>query len=266
MTLLVFGGIALANAINDTLEAMGDQPLTFGDEEPPLTGPPGATVPSQPESCPEICFSDADIGSTIPTRTEFTAFGTPEEVASWARSQYSSVRSEYSFTARTWVDLGGGPDECFPVYIAIPVAAAFDEPPDGGTDRIDFIANWTDATGYTYISLATRVFSDASAASSHLADVNRLVGACSHYTIGSGVDTWSADVSLAPALELPPTTAAAGWVEQGSLGRYYVFDVQRSNLVVRMTVSAVGTVSERQVREFAQRLAERLAAIEPVAP
>lgn len=267
LALLVVAAIGLGNLVTETMESMdpvGGQPLSFGEEEPPLSGEPGATTPAQPEDCPEVCFTVDDLGSTIPSNAQFTAFGTPQEQASWARSQYSSVRSEYTFTARSWADIEGDPATCFPTYFGVPVAVPYDERPGDVMDRVDFTATWTDAGYYTQVSTTTRLFVDAASASAHLAEVNRLIGACSGYESGSGADYWSAEVSLEPALELPPTTAAAGWVEQGNVARYYVFDVQRSNLVVRTAVWSSGTASEEQVRAFVEQLARQLAAIEPV--
>ena len=86
---------------------------------------------------------------------------------------------------------------------------------------------------------------------------------CEGYEIGDAQTYWTADVSLAPALDLPETVAAAGWVEESPFGRYYVWDLQRANIVVRTTVFTDGLITQEQADTFNETLATTLGLLKP---
>ena len=89
-----------------------------------------------------------------------------------------------------------------------------------------------------------------------------LITDCTYYAYDPDVEEWKATISPAPALAVPDTVAAVGWREANALGRYYVFDLQYANLVVRTAISTVDVISEAQYRAIVEELATHLAELE----
>jgi hypothetical protein len=109
---------------------------------------------------------------------------------------------------------------------------------------------------------SARVFESTAEASSHMASVAEDIDGCPNYQVGTGADLWSADVTASPAHEVPPSVAAVAWVENGPYYRYYSSDIQRGNVIVR-TLIGTSEIPEQDIRDFMERVAERLDTLKP---
>lgn len=75
---------------------------------------------------------------------------------------------------------------------------------------------------------------------------------------------FAARVAAAPALRLPDSVAAYGWTESNDYSRVYAVDLQRGNLVARVTLTTDGSgPTETEFRVLAEEYAVLLAGLEP---
>jgi hypothetical protein len=257
---VVAGVIAVASLVGDTVSDLAGAPVTT---EPPMTGDPGSPQPRELTACADPCFGGGDVRYTIPEKEEFAALGLTETVAPWGTYDVSTVQAEYSYAATAWEDAEAAPQECFVVYAAVPIAIPLSERPDVSPDPIHFTGSRQDAEYYSLMESSVRIFPDTASASAHMVAVDELVAQCSHYDSGAGAGYWSADVTMAPAVDVPSDVAAVGWVEAAPLSRYYSFDVQRANLVIRTTLTTPGDIGETQFRSYIEHLAAKIGDLEP---
>ena len=127
-----------------------------------------------------------------------------------------------------------------------------------------FLASYESANEFSTTYRTVRFFATAEDAQKHMNDLHSIIPACDRYTVGSGIEAWKASVTPMPALDVPPTIAAVGWVERGAYsGSFYSVDLLRGNAVIRATVYTDGAVKETDVRAYAQALADNLASWTP---
>lgn len=273
--IVVIGGLGtaiffVAQSAISTLESAApelpdaDDPATGTIELRPLVeGDTADPVASEPLECADACFSPGVLSLAVPSRDAVQELGLPV-VENPLGIDTVSPDTEYTNTSRTWVDGEGEPEECFFTYLSVPIAATLGDRPATSTDPIDFLSYANSADEYSYLSMSSRLFSNSAAGNAHMAGVHALVPGCDEYDIGTGQNFWTADVTPLPALNLPSSVAATGWVEDGPFGRYYVIDLQRGNLVVRSTLGTDGAVTEERFRSFIEDYAVQLSELEQV--
>jgi len=260
---LLGGGIyALVVGVIDVVEDQTSD-LAIPDIQPLIEGEPGSPVAVAPIECPDRCFTGADVGSTILDDSAYLEIGLPDNQEPFGTYENSSPQKEFAVTSADWRTREGTPESCFVTYLSSPVARPLADSPGVTDDTIHFTGGHTNADEYSWLYESVRVFSSGAAAAEHMATLDGLLAGCDGYQIGSGEDYWSAKVTRAPALEVPDSVAAVGWVEDSGFARYYSHDLQRGNLVVRVAVTSDGEISEAQFREFAAQVALQLESIEP---
>jgi hypothetical protein len=160
-----------------------------------------------------------------------------------------------------WEDDGGSPDECFFAYTAPPLH--FEPERDGiaNSDQVFYASSHSNAGGDYWLTEASRIFVTHSAASEHMLQLVDAVDGCPEYSLtGAG---YAAEVTPAPAFEVPVDVAAYGWVETGGVSRFYAVDVQRGNIITRLSLfSNSQGPSEQQFRAFVEEYAQALGALE----
>lgn len=226
---------------------------------PLFEGAPGEPVVRVETDCDGVCFGVFHLDSAQIDEADFERLGTPELFE--PQGTYGVVDSaiEHEFVLETWRDQRGSPDECFFTYSNAALSYGVDELP-AGDDAIYSLSSFTSDDGYSSIGRTVRFFPSSEAAGEHLQRVHALVPECTRYRVGSGVDTWAANVSPMPALDVPDTVAAVGWVESGAFaGRFYGLDLLRGNAVIRTTLYTDGAVTEEAFREFGEVVARNLA-------
>lgn len=275
--LLVIGGLGAAiyfvaqSAISTLDSAEPDTPASPTDEneyvpiefEPLVEGAPSNPSAVEPMQCADACFSQGMLSRAQPDRASINDLGLPN-IESPFGVDSSSPDTEYTNSSRTWVSGEGEPEACFFTYLTSPVVATLGDRPETSTDQIDFLSYAYSEDEYSYLSMSSRLFGSSARAEEHMAMVHSLVPGCESYDIGTGQDFWTADVSPLPALDLPASVAATGWVEDGPFGRYYVIDLQRGNLVVRSTLGTDGAITETDFRSFVENYAAKLVELDKV--
>lgn len=276
--LIVLGGLSVAlyflatSVISQLAEA---QPSSEPQDDEPtevlppvellplVEGAPSAPVAAEPLVCVEECFTLADLDGTVPPTDWLEALGVPIVDSTLGDYSRSTPGREFTSASRTWVENEGAPDECFFTYIPAPIATTIDNRPASGNDSISYVNYSLSDDEYSSLDLTARLFGDSASAETHMSTLSQLVTGCTDYEIGTGASYWTADVTPVPALTLPPSVAATGWVEDSPFGRYYIVDLQRGNLVVRATLATDGMVLEEDFRTFAEELAGQLADMQP---
>lgn len=240
-----------------------DEPEGLAPEILPLVeGEPGPATAADPTVCPDECFPYEVFGEIVLDASVYSELGTGNQQEEWGDYPNTTPGKEYTYTAKYWKDGEGTPVECFVAYGQVPIATRYDERPVAPDDTIAYLGYFTSDDEYSTLQESARTFVDSAAAEAHMTTFKELVAGCTSYEIGTGSEYWTADVSPTPALDLPDSVAAVGWVEDSPFGRYYATDLQRGNLVVRATLYTDGGVTEEQYRDYLEALAQQLAALE----
>jgi hypothetical protein len=230
---------------------------------PLVIGTPSEPIAVTPTDCPSECFTFDGIGATVAPDSEYIKLGVPVEVSAWGDFPSASVRKEFAYASRTWGEGEGEPEECFVTYLSAPIAIPYSERPETVTDSVHYVTYRSSEDEYSGIDQTVRLFDDSANAVAHMRALFDQVAQCTSYDIGKGAEYWTADVTPLPALTLPGSVAAAGWVEDSPFGRFYVVDLQRGNLVIRSALSTTGAVTEEDYRSFIETLATQLDRLEP---
>ncbi|MGX5681172.1 hypothetical protein [Schumannella luteola] len=229
---------------------------------PLITGEPGPAVAVDPVACPRDCFGEDVFGEVGLDTDAYSGLGPLEQTEEWGDYTDTTPSKEYTYSARYWSEGEGTPVECFPLYSQVPVATPFDVRPDAPGDVIAYLGYFETDDQYSGLQESGRVFTDSASAEAHMTTLKGMIAGCTSYEIGSGDSYWTADVSPMPALDLPDSVAAVGWVEDSPWGRFYAADLQRGNLVVRAALYTDGLVGEQEYRDYVEQLAQQLADIE----
>lgn len=245
-----------------------DLPVTSppsGDAEPGdptepedlVEGEPGDPVASEPLDC-ATCFAAHDLDNLAIPGGAYVRLGLPVEEGQAFELPMFSDQRDYS---DWWTDDGGSPDSCYFTYTQPPLLFEPGLAGDGTSDVVRYATAHYDADGAYGLGEASRVFLTSSAASTHMQDLATAVAGCTEYSlIGAG---YAAEVTPAPAFDVPADVAAYGWVETAGLSRFYAADVQRGNVVTRLTLlSDSAGPSEQQFRVFVEEYARALAALD----
>lgn len=267
VSLLVLGGAAAgAVSLVTTLTAAAEEPIDMGflpgaEGDPLVTGDEASPLADEPMDCGG-CFSDPYLQSMVIDRSELLALKLTETDYAWDPTPYA-YESEATYYANSWHDSAGAPDSCYATFPSAPVARE----PEGRVERdgssIYYLGDYSDEEAWSTLSQSARLFTSDEEAVEFMTTVQSLVGGCSHYASSVSGTSWEADVTPAPALSVPSSVAAVGWVEVAPFSRFYAFDVQRGNLVVRTTLTTADEISELEFRSLVEHVALQLESLTP---
>jgi hypothetical protein len=279
LTGAIVGAVSLASVVAQQVGGITDagvEPAPAPVPEPseddlrdPVTpddlaeGAPGPLVPLEPTECPDDCFTADVLEELVPDYRLYLDADLSVVVDVLGDYTPQPVSKDVVLSERLWKDEGGEPDACFFTYLSTPIAVELDSEVRSIDDRTWYLTSRETADKYGVITTSARIFPDTAAASAHLSEVSRLVAGCPEYEVGRAETYWTAELTPAPALDLPPTVAAAGWVEDSPFGRFYVIDLQRGNLVVRTGLYTDGLITQEQSNDFSEKLALVLAEVDP---
>lgn len=231
-----------------------------GELDDLLEGDPGSPIAVDPLDC-VACFGIHEARTLTLPDEAYAEVGLPK-----------SDGEVYEITAgddqidqtKWWKADGGSPDTCYFAYSTSPLFFAPGAPGDpAAEDDPVYYPEWHyDTSDYYYFSEGIRVFDDTDTASAYLAQLESAIAGCPDYSFSES--GWSTVLTAAPAIDLPDSVAAYGWAESGGLNRYYGIDLQRGNLVVRLSLlSDPGGPTEAEFRQLAEAYAVLLAELEP---
>lgn len=250
---IVAFGVGVSAAISD---AIGGSTIVA---EPLVVGAPGMPVPLETTDCDDPCFGDDHLYEARIDASEFARLGTPLVLDPDFWYADTSPVEQYDQTIDYWRSSRLTPDTCLFTATETPTIITTSARPTN-RDAIHWLASFESEGGHSMAVRALRLFPTADAAGEHLRQLHELVPGCVQYGTGGLGAGWSTTVTPMPALQLPPTIAAVGWVETLSgNGRYYAVDILRSNAVIRLTVLTDNGVSEAAFRTLAETVADDLA-------
>lgn len=229
-----------------------------GSEARLLTGEPGSPTPLEFTACDDPCFGEEHLWETRLTAADFERLGTSVVLDPAGTYADSTATEQNRFGLEYWDASGFGPDECVFTASEAPAIVQRTGARDTG-GSIHWLTSFESENRASTAVRAVRFFPSADAASEHLTTLHRAIPACTAYGT-DGLELWQTTVTPLPALEVPPTVAAIGWVEStGPLGRYYAVDLMRSNAVLRLTLWTDGEISEEAFRSIAETTARDIA-------
>jgi len=226
-----------------------------------VPGDPGSPVAAEPLTCAE-CFRLADVQRLALPDASYLRVGLAIGDSSLFRVAASEDQADQT---GWWTDDGGTPDACYFTYAKAPLffdPGIVDDLPARG-DPVFYPAWHTDRDEYYLFSEGIRIFDDSAAATAYLTHLPDAVAGCPDYEL-TAVD-WSASLTPTAGMDLPPSVASYGWVESDGDSRYFVTDMQRGNLVVRLALfTDADGPSEADFRDLVAEYADLLDALEPV--
>jgi hypothetical protein len=222
-----------------------------------VEGEPGDPVASEPLDC-VTCFASDDVVNIDVPNGAYARLGLPiDDRQPFEVPMFANQREHVDW----WEDDGGSPDECFFAYTQPPLLFVPERDGVANSDQILYASSHSDADGDYWLTEASRLFVTNSAAAAHMVELELAVDGCPEYSLsGAG---YAAVVTPAPAFAVPADVAAYGWVETAGVSRFYAADVQRGNVVTRLSVfSDSQGPSEQQFRAFVEEYARALGALE----
>lgn len=260
--LLVGLGVVIYNVADNALSAFeGGSPFDLEGDVPellPLTrGEPGPSTATIPLECPDQCFTEAALDSVLMGSFTYSSLGVPVE-SEYTYGEDSTADEEFLASASYWKQDDSSPDECFFTSVWAPISDPVDGRPESPNDVVRYHNDWFSESEYSVLSHTSRLFTGTDAAEQHMSALLGQIEECSSYSMGGEEEYWSATVTPMPAIDLPNSVAAVGWVEEGYGTRYYVANLQRGNLVIRISLSTDGEITEQDYRDYLWSAAEYL--------
>ncbi|MEO8261257.1 MAG: hypothetical protein ABI566_01695 [Pseudolysinimonas sp.] len=222
-----------------------------GDYSDLAVGEPGSPIAVAPLDCAGPCFDVTSAEAAIMPDETFADWNLPTFKHVWKMTGDRGIASDLLADSwETWDASGFTPDECFVTANDQPIAEA-----RSTVVADDFVAPLTENSTSLYavsrVVQSVRLFPDTASAEAYMATVAAGVSSCVRYENASGYG-W--DVSPEPGLHPPASIAAVGFVKSPEPGtRYYVFDMQRGNLVIRSVGVSDGGLDDTTFRTLMQQ-------------
>jgi len=238
-------------------EDWADYPLA----EDLLEGDPGSPLADSPLDCTG-CFTAADAKAIQLDDALYEQLGLTEGVGVPHSLRLARVQAE---TIDQWRADGVAPDTCYFVWGFAPVPMTPDEIDRDDPSFIQTVVtkpDRSDPSGYYWARSSIRVFADSAGAVTHMTGLDDAIDGCHEMTWATGESTV---LSAAPALDLPADVAGYTWAEDTEgVWRFYGADLQRGNLVVRLTMNSDGYgATEGEFRAYVEEFARQLSAATP---
>lgn len=240
-----------------------DDPYLPPESADLMEGEPGSPLAVDPLAC-EVCFTHDEIVDLDASAQAYVSLGLPLSAQDTGSGQ---AGTEHRGSYDAWRTQNASPDECFFSYSYSPLASPesdFMLSGDPGYDDEVYYYGYSSSDDQYYVLTPTgRLFDDTAAASAHLGDMDRFLAACSGLTAEDEFGEHSIDIQEAPALDVPASVAALAWTQTTEWGRAYQVDLQRGNLVVRLSLNSDGYgPTEAEFRTFVEDYARQLGALE----
>ena len=254
LSALFFGFSSMLDALSS------DQHVTEGaaegaDEDQPLVeGAASSPSAVSPILCPDECYNPESVRLLTMGDADFRKLGVDQVAVVPPDYAPTMVGTIYTKESESWTSSGGSPDGCFFFQTSAAYGPTMDSALGSDDDEVYYLGTHAGDRA-AFADQSVRLFESTEAASAYLAELQGVIDGCSQVEIGPADDRFSAVITPAPALDLPDTIAAVGWVhtaDPGTRWRAYVFDVQAANAVVRIRLVTDGSISEKRFRTAVQ--------------
>lgn len=225
----------------------------------PIPGERAVPVAQTPEACPDPCLTPESSAFTTVDPSVFRLAGMPRVGEPRNTRADSTAAIEARAALDEWHANGNSPDQCAFTWSGAPVNVRQAE--GESDDPVITLSSFESNDLLASVSRVVRIFPTADAASSYLQSVDDALTSCDHYRGDTGLPVPATQVRSLAALTLPNTVAAVSWAEHNEFDSdWYVADVQRSNVVIRVMVyTGTAETAEREVRLLAEAVAMDLA-------
>lgn len=260
-SVLFLGAVGLAAVVAVSLASAVGTP-----RQPLLPGEPGPSEARDPVACPDVCFGPDDVGATIAGESGLARLGLTDDTATWGTHDPVTAGELYATALADWERFDGAPESCFFTPFNSPVGSSAESDESSSDDPVHFTRTSVDPAQRSLLDQSVRIFDDSASASAHLDRLAANIADCESVAFGPADDRYAAEVSPAPAFDVPDRVAAAGWARTGVPGlrwRVYVVDLQLANLVVRLRLFTDGAIREEDFRDFVEGTAVTLGGLEP---
>lgn len=254
-----FAAVQVGGAISRSPLA-GSPEQEFVEMDSLLRGDPGSPVAADPLTC-GACFNVAHAEMISFPSATYAQLGVPITDGFTYDTTVGADEIQYS---SWWTADEAGPDTCYFGYPPAPLYTLPNASAGGSVndDQIYYPDAHRDQDELHILSESFRVFDETALATTYLAGVEAAVAGCS--VISFPEQGWSGAITATPALDLPPSVAAYGWVQGNDYSRYFAVDLQRGNLVVRLAMwTDADGATESEFRAFVEEYAAKLAELEP---
>ncbi len=254
------GVVGLATGFAAMVEESSLLPV---ETRPLVDGDPGSPIAVDPLACADdVCFDASVFRRLTPTSGDLRRIGLTEQWGAFGDYATSTEQSEFINARDWWEEQEVTPEPCFITALERPLALTLSGGSSAPDDPIEILAEYGDESEYSYFAQSARLFGTTTEAAEHMQTFDDLLGECSVYSLTDEYGRHKTRVSPAPAIIVDDSVSALGWVEEWDFGRYYAFDVQRGNVVVRTIVSTDGLVTEEDYRSYVEIVARELAALD----
>lgn len=224
-----------------------------------VTGPPQSPTAEAPLDCLAPCLDAVDVELVVPTEADLAPFGLNKAEGFWLSGSTSAT--DFEFELDYWREANAEPAKCMfgnalsPIY-----EGAESEPPPA--DQVYYTSWNEDDVAYTSIYTTARFFPSSDAAAAYMSELQSAIDGCRAFVVPGDDWTWAPQLSPAPALELPPSVAAIGFVTDDYGSRTYATDLQRGDVVIRVfAYTDAWELPEPAYRSIVEGLARRLAEV-----
>lgn len=235
-------------------------------DQPFVEGEPASPVAASPLDCAGQCFTESAVETTLAAADQFVALGLEDTTFPFGTYPATTVADLYRRDATSWKAYDGSPGPCFFAPSSAPYASSLGEADSDSVDLVYFTGTHEDIDRVDVMDQSARVFADSNSATAYLADLAKSIQACDEIAIGPASDRYFAELRPQPALELPDSIAAVGWIRIGDPGprwRAYAVEMQRGNLVVMTRLITDGSINEYEFRSFVERYARDIEKLQP---
>jgi hypothetical protein len=251
----------IINAVAGPPSLGEDDWVDYPPVEDLLEGDPGSPIAASPLDC-AACFTPADAKALQLDDTLFEQLGLTEGVGAPQSLRLARVQGE---AVDQWRDDQVAPDACYPIWPYAPVPMTPEELDRDDPSFIETVVtkpDQSDPEGYYAARSSMRVFTDSAGAVIHMTGLVDAIDACPEMSSAGG---YAFAISAAPALDLPADVGGYTWAaDLDGRWRYYGADLQRGNLVVRLTFNSDGYgPTEGDFRAFVEEYARQLSAATP---
>jgi hypothetical protein len=260
-------GTGISNALRPPVPVFTPDPYDYvpptGDFSDLETGPPGPSAPVTPMECLAACFDESSAELAILGDDVFAGFGFPAFTHVWKMTGDRTTADLLVAKEREAFEWAGFPaDGCFVAWSDSPVIE-----PAGAEVTADFVAPLTENSSSLYslsrVLQSVRLFPDAAAAEAYMGTLAVGLASCPGFSNDQG---YGFEVTQEPELPVPASVAAVGFVKSPQPGtRYYVFDLQRGNMVIRTVAVSDGGIDDPAFRELVQQQADVMGTLVPAA-
>ncbi|NYF11268.1 hypothetical protein HDC94_002424 [Leifsonia sp. AK011] len=247
---LFFGVVSVVDALSPSRGA--NEAATAQDDggQPLVQGTASASEAESPIVCPDECYDSQSVRLLTMGDADFRKLGVAELAEVPPNFTPITVGSVYDRENEDWTSSEGSPDNCFFFQASAAYGSVMDAALSSDDDEVYYLGTHTGDRA-AFADQSVRLFDSTEAASAYLAELQETIDGCSRVEIGPRDDRFTAAITPAPALDVPETIAAVGWVhtaDPGTRWRAYVFDLQAANAVVRIRLVTDGAISEKRFR------------------